>query len=695
MGKGQLGGAPSWFKKITDKIRRDISNTQGQNVITYPYYESSKTENGIQFSIRSDGSIKIYGTATADTYFILHSHLKGDSNNLTVPFGIYTLSGCPKGGSESTYFMQVTMSMGGSEYSIITDYGDGGIGDIDMGGDYYTSTDAYIGIKICVKSGTTVSDIIFKPMLEKGTAYHEYQPTNLTNKTFKNILSGLNKVGNFKAVSTEANQELSDTEKSNARANIGLDNVENKSSATIRGELTSSNVTTALGYTPINPIAKGANNGVAELDSNGKVPSSQLPSFVDDVIEGYLYNDKFYKESAHTTEIVGESGKIYIDLSTGKTYRWSGSTFVVISDTLALGETSSTAYRGDRGKVAYDHSQSAHAPSSAQANVIETIKVNGTALMPSSKAVDITINGSNLKTHATKTASNTSSISNSIASGTALDTAIQTLLNNDKVLDTKSGEVNNKSIPIYDANTYYSYGNVVYYEGKVYRHIKVISEGVPPVKGQVPTNTEYWKEITVSDLFKELSDAASILSSLTRNDFDYSGGEPLVGASPYTVNEALAAIANALRSLNSNLGNKVSKSGDTIKGTLKVTNGTNAIEVFADNEGGNIDLTNAPLNRGLQQDVYNGVYRAYLFQINPWEYLNDITIHADKVTTPKDFVNGHGISLNGLNEKFNNYQPAGNYVTMPNNNHRIYFEWTDKGLRVKVDNNVVGYVVLK
>ena len=56
-------------------------------------------------------------------------------------------------------------------------------------------------------------------------------------------------------------------------------------------------------------------------------------------------------------------------MSTEKTYRWSGSTFVVISETLALGETSSTAYRGDRGKVAYEHSQTAHAPSNAQQNV--------------------------------------------------------------------------------------------------------------------------------------------------------------------------------------------------------------------------------------------------------------------------------------------------------------------------------------
>lgn len=102
---------------------------------------------------------------------------------------------------------------------------------------------------------------------------------------------------------------------------------------------------------------KGTANGVAELDNTGKVLSSQLPSYVDDVIEGYLYNGAFYAESTHETEIPGVSGKIYVDLITNKTYRWSGSLFAEISESLALGETSSTAYRGDLGKTAYDDSQ--------------------------------------------------------------------------------------------------------------------------------------------------------------------------------------------------------------------------------------------------------------------------------------------------------------------------------------------------
>lgn len=105
----------------------------------------------------------------------------------------------------------------------------------------------------------------------------------------------------------------------------------------------------------IDSTLKGSVNGVAELDENGLVPASQLPSYVDDVVEGYYYNNNFYKESTHETLIVGESGKIYLDLTENITYRWGGSSWVKMSSPLALGESSSTAYRGDRGKYAYDH----------------------------------------------------------------------------------------------------------------------------------------------------------------------------------------------------------------------------------------------------------------------------------------------------------------------------------------------------
>lgn len=97
----------------------------------------------------------------------------------------------------------------------------------------------------------------------------------------------------------------------------------------------------------------GQAGGVATLDSTGKVPAAQLPSYVDDVVEGYYSGGKFYttKDSSgnYSGVITGETGKIYVNLNDSKTYRWSGSAYAVISETLALGETSSTAYPGNKG----------------------------------------------------------------------------------------------------------------------------------------------------------------------------------------------------------------------------------------------------------------------------------------------------------------------------------------------------------
>lgn len=90
---------------------------------------------------------------------------------------------------------------------------------------------------------------------------------------------------------------------------------------------------------------KGKANGLASLDDNGKVPSTQLPSYVDDVLE-FTQLDQLPKP--------GESGKIYVVTSTNLQYRWSGSDYVEISKSLALGETSSTAYPGDKGKATTD-----------------------------------------------------------------------------------------------------------------------------------------------------------------------------------------------------------------------------------------------------------------------------------------------------------------------------------------------------
>lgn len=92
-------------------------------------------------------------------------------------------------------------------------------------------------------------------------------------------------------------------------------------------------------------VGRGENSGVASLDSSGKIPTSQLPSYVSDVLE-------YANQAAFPA--TGEASKIYVAKDTNLTYRWGGSSYVEISPSIALGETSSTAYAGDKGKANAD-----------------------------------------------------------------------------------------------------------------------------------------------------------------------------------------------------------------------------------------------------------------------------------------------------------------------------------------------------
>jgi hypothetical protein len=113
---------------------------------------------------------------------------------------------------------------------------------------------------------------------------------------------------------------------------------------------------------------KGKANGFASLDGNGLVPSSQLPSYVDDVIEVYatydvsetgkLSNIKLYSDPDHANPITGESGKIYLNITQDEPsyqFRWSGTRFVDSNtSSLILGEVTGTAYDGGKGKALAD-----------------------------------------------------------------------------------------------------------------------------------------------------------------------------------------------------------------------------------------------------------------------------------------------------------------------------------------------------
>lgn len=150
-----------------------------------------------------------------------------------------------------------------------------------------------------------------------------------TNKT--NIDGLTTKTSTLESDVTTLKSDVSTLKSDSSALNSILSGVQNKLDAV---------ETTANAAIPSS--LKGAANGVATLGTDGKVPSSQLPSYVDDVLE-------YANKAAFPT--TGESGKIYVALDTNLTYRWGGTGYVEISASLALGETSSTAYAGDKGKA--------------------------------------------------------------------------------------------------------------------------------------------------------------------------------------------------------------------------------------------------------------------------------------------------------------------------------------------------------
>lgn len=231
-------------------------------------------------------------------------------------------------------------------------------------------------------------------------ASHSHSNKDVLDATTASFTTAL--LEKLNGIATGANKTVVDSALSSTSTNPVQNKVVNSAlggkvptSRKVNGKALSGDITLSAGDVDAIPTsARGAKNGVASLDENGKVPAAQLPSYVDDVLEGYVADDlsAFYKDSGKTSAYTPETGKIYVNLNNNKTYRYSGSKYAVISETLALGETSSTAFDGARGKKAYDHSQSAHAPSNAERNIIVGIQKNGADVtVDSNRKVNITV----------------------------------------------------------------------------------------------------------------------------------------------------------------------------------------------------------------------------------------------------------------------------------------------------------------
>lgn len=254
-------------------------------------------------------------------------NLKADIKSGTVIAGKATADG--NGNTISTTYL--TISSAKNTYMPIRAASSAALGGIKTNGDSITTP-------IVADQGTTSQGGYYPIELDKGGVAWVKVPWKDFNTTY--TLSGSDAIVTL----TPSTNGVQGTPSS-----ITINNVGHASAADTATKATNDSDGNKISTTYLKASLKGKANGLAELGSDGKVPSAQLPSYVDDVIEGYLYNGKFYKESAHTTAITGEGGKIYVDLSTEVTYRWSGSKFVEISKSLAVGTTSGTAYDGAKG----------------------------------------------------------------------------------------------------------------------------------------------------------------------------------------------------------------------------------------------------------------------------------------------------------------------------------------------------------
>ena len=126
-----------------------------KNLLPYPYYDTTKTINGITFTDNGDGTITVDGTATADTRF----YCRSSSDKITISPGTYTISGCPDGGSSTTYYI------GGFAYNAFS-----------SGKTFSVANTTSDWFYIMIKSGATADNLVFKPQLEEGSTATEYEP---------------------------------------------------------------------------------------------------------------------------------------------------------------------------------------------------------------------------------------------------------------------------------------------------------------------------------------------------------------------------------------------------------------------------------------------------------------------------------------------------------------------------------------
>lgn len=165
-----------WSKSIVGNPDKS-SDQQGQNLISYPYYSKSNTNNGITWTVNEDGTVTANGTATKESAFNIINPFNAKSRKTLELNQKYVLSdGTSDKTKAYTQFVRFNASKNTYDYGISS----------RTGYNTWTASDKNLlsyGIRLIVVNGATVNNVVFKPMLEIGTVTHEYQPTTISNTT--------------------------------------------------------------------------------------------------------------------------------------------------------------------------------------------------------------------------------------------------------------------------------------------------------------------------------------------------------------------------------------------------------------------------------------------------------------------------------------------------------------------------------
>lgn len=184
------GNVETEVEKKTDWVSNGVLGAK--NILIYPYYETTVVDReGITYTDNGDGTIKATGTATGAATFSCTSRISGRTPSLILPNGRYKVTGCPLGGSDSTYRISVTNTINGSANPLTREYGEGA--EFVVNGDDYYADKSVVSIRLDVQNRYAISDsILFKPMVTLvDDTDNTWTPYAMTNKQLTDVVNNV------------------------------------------------------------------------------------------------------------------------------------------------------------------------------------------------------------------------------------------------------------------------------------------------------------------------------------------------------------------------------------------------------------------------------------------------------------------------------------------------------------------------